>query len=165
MERFYGRLPGDWSCPIMTIIARYTTEFMRHYEQTSIIRMHKCEYKDCNYIGSTAIHHIIPLSEGGAHRKKNFIELCPSCHKRVEVGIYEIYNPGIYNYRLLRKYRKIMRKFYKSLTGEEYYKLPQSDFILKHIETNDNIKYFIRMNLLERLKEYCLEKNISFKHY
>ena len=29
------------------------------------------------------VHHIIPLSKGGTHRKENLMSLCKSCHSRI----------------------------------------------------------------------------------
>jgi hypothetical protein len=153
MERFYGRIPSNHNYTILSSVVRYVPEFFKHYEYTNITRKHSCEL--CNFIGSTHIHHIVPLSEGGTHRKINFIELCPKCHKRIEEGIYKITNTGKYNYRLLRKCKKLMLKFYKEEFDryEKGYNTPSNKFIYKHLELNHSILFFIKNNKVDRAKE------------
>ena len=45
---------------------------------TKGLHKHKCQF--CGYKGKTHIHHIVPLSKGGAHHISNYIEVCLKCH-------------------------------------------------------------------------------------
>lgn len=33
------------------------------------------------------VHHIIPISQGGAHERTNLMSLCQSCHTKIHMGI------------------------------------------------------------------------------
>ena len=150
MEKFFGRIVCPWFAPIRNMIIASSSEFRNHYlNGIWINRLYIC--KNCQEKGLTHIHHLIPLSIGGSHKNKNFIELCPSCHKKVENGIIEIKENGKYNYRLLKKERKILLKIYKNQN------LFEKEVIQKHLLFDCSIKYLIKEKLYERLNEFIRE--------
>lgn len=38
---------------------------------------------NCNYVGDTHFHHIVPKSRGGSDAPSNLIEVCPPCHRAI----------------------------------------------------------------------------------
>jgi ferredoxin len=57
--------------------------------ESTIEQIHNRDNHECQYCGvggpvaSLEIHHILPVSEGGANNKDNLVTLCERCHKAV----------------------------------------------------------------------------------
>ena len=74
--------------PSVTII-EYDKEEKQRRQQLKYLRnelMHSNQNRSCAKCGEMGtnleLHHIIPLSKGGADTMKNIILLCPDCHRR-----------------------------------------------------------------------------------
>ncbi|MEG1090694.1 MAG: HNH endonuclease [Acinetobacter sp.] len=39
--------------------------------------------KNCDFVGDTHFHHIVPRSRGGSDNPSNLIEVCHDCHRKI----------------------------------------------------------------------------------
>lgn len=157
--------PIPWFDFILTNLSISCDKFKNHYEKNIPIKYkHLCYI--CKKQGITHMHHIIPRCELGAHAQTNLIELCPSCHKKVEWNSSLINKDGKYFYWGIKKKRKIARKCYKQniefLNNDailcftlnfNLFKL----LIKKHVELDSTIKQLITCKEKERLMRLIIE--------
>lgn len=124
-------------------------------------------YNPCCYVckgnNRLEMHHIIEVMNLGNNKRRNLLVLCYNYHKAIHND--KDFNPIIpvpknLNSKLLKKKRKLLLKLYKQ--DNTYYsdKLLPEEFIKKHIDIDDGIKYLIKKGLLDRLKEFKKENNI-----
>ncbi len=93
-------------------------------------REKKCEV--CGFAGSVDIHHIVPISDGGAHSDANVALLCPNHHRLVTLGKLEMKRPGE------RRYTKTeiqeAASLFVTFTGLEMGTLASLEAYLRYLE-------------------------------
>lgn len=65
--------------------SRYHNSRWKEIRSAQLHRQPLCEMckKEGRYVAATLVHHIIPLSEGGANAADNLMSLCVSCHGKI----------------------------------------------------------------------------------
>lgn len=117
----------------------------------------------CHNNENLEVHHCIEIMNLGNNKRRNLILLCYECHKKLHND--KTFNPAIpidtsINNKLLKIKRKLLLKLYRQDNSFIKRFFPK-DFVYKHLELNNNIKYLLHKGMNERLKEYKTENNIK----
>lgn len=133
---------------IVTHSVRFRKPFLAKLFYTDIEGCYVC-HSDCE-----CVHHIIHINDLGNNLNKNLVPLCFKHHQDIHNGAeLAIRTPLGVNIKLIKKARKLMRKFWRE--NPDLLRLNQDpNFINLHLVIDDTIKHLIHYRLFERLSEY-----------
>jgi 5-methylcytosine-specific restriction endonuclease McrA len=117
--------------PIFDFWPKYPPDWKERSTSRIYAKSRKCE-KCKNSLKILHVHHIIPLSQGGNHKKSNLIVLCADCHKENH-GVKQftgrndskVRNKTIKNNEIINmaiKYNKAIQFKYRKSDGEVSYR-------------------------------------------
>jgi hypothetical protein len=100
---------------------------------------HRCAIPTCRQV-PIELAHIIPWSRCKTHTSDNLIALCPTCHTRYDKGEIDRKSMQVYKLNLLlvnSRYgdleQRIIRKFIKDRSGDEFWWFVEMDILLLYL--------------------------------